>query len=125
MRSTAHDLTGLIMALEAGFDAERARLAAQGRRIAQLREHFQALDLRSGGNDREAFDPAERAGADLAWHGWVEGRRRQINAELLRLREQQEAQRARVADAFGKLTAARTLHARLRLEERRRQRRGG
>ena len=50
-------------------------------------------------------DAAFVAGADMAWHLWVEQRRRQINTELAKVLAEQDQCRLRLSRALGQTQA--------------------
>lgn len=123
MSMTPDRLARLQEVLEAAFQAEQARLAEVARRIAAIEAQLEALRRPvppEAGQDMAATTMAE---ADMRWRTWVEQRRRTLNEELARLRQEKEARRADLATAFGKRQAAEAMQAKLQAEARQRARR--
>ncbi|MBP1805074.1 hypothetical protein [Rubellimicrobium aerolatum] len=126
---TAKDLTALAGVAAMACDAAEARLARLRQEETELRRQIGALDSARRARAAEALatDVALRAGADLRWEGWIEGRSAALGAELARLRARIEVARDDLARAFGRRTAIETLAEdvrrdraarRLRFEER-------
>ena len=113
------DAAALVRIVSAAYAASQARLGALVRREAELREtlaELQGARVRSGGDD--GSDPARRAGADLLWQRWVDGRRDMLNRELAQVLAGQARARAALARDFGRDQAIRGLHDRLVAEAR-------
>lgn len=105
-------LAALARLADAGFAARQARLGALRTQEAALRGKLAALDAGRSARAQTlggAGDAALRAGADLLWQGWVDGRRRALNIELSRNLALQEIARAQLAQAFGRMQASREL----------------
>lgn len=94
----------LLRLTEAAFEAARGRLSRLRAREAELTRAIAALDR--PGSAPDEVDPARRAGADLLWEAWADGRRRALTAELARLRVEIEAAALALRPAFGRREAA-------------------
>ncbi len=105
------DFAGLVRLTAAAFDAAQARLAGLRRREAELREMMAALesDRRRGPRSESELDPARRAGADLLWQRWVDGRQTALNLEMARHRAVIAQAREDLKPVFGRREAARRL----------------
>lgn len=77
-----------------------------------LRERFAALDTARSARARtrpEDGDPALLAGADPAWHRWIDGRKTAINGEIAQLRVTQAELRESLSRAIGRREVAEEL----------------
>ena len=92
--------------------AEEARMAALALEERGLRERFAALNTARSTRARTRpadGDPALLAGADPAWHRWIDGRKMAINGEIAELRVKQAALREGLTRAIGRREVAEEL----------------
>ena len=123
MSLTSAQLERLQEVLEAAFQAEQARLADVSRRIETVQARLDALRRPCLPEAEQDMSAAAMAEANMRWRTWVEDRRRRLNEELARLRQEKEARRADLAKAFGKRQAADAMQAKLQAEARQKARR--
>jgi chromosome segregation ATPase len=123
MSLTPARLDRLQAVLEAAFQAEQARLADVSHRIETVQAQLDALRRPRLPEAEQDISAAAMAEADMRWRTWVEDRRRRLNEELARLRQEKEARRADLAQAFGKRQAADAMQAKLQAEARQKARR--
>ncbi|MBI1417342.1 MAG: hypothetical protein GC146_08980 [Limimaricola sp.] len=110
-RQTA-DLALLTATVLAARQAEMAALKAEDAALVALLSTLDsALSSRLSATTalREA-DPAQLAGADPRWQGWIAARKQTINMERARLRAAQDIAHNRLTQAFGRNRIAETLH---------------
>lgn len=92
--------------------ADEARMAALMLEERRLRERFSDLDtVRAvrAQNRPEEGDPALSAGADAAWHRWIDGRKASINGEIAALKVRQAEMREELARSIGRREVAEEL----------------
>lgn len=98
----------------AAFEAQQAKLGALMQQRDGLATQLAALDeaarRRHETAGRGGDDPALRAGADMLWQRWIEGRKIAINEARARLEVEIEQMRAETARDFGRSQVARHLH---------------
>jgi hypothetical protein len=123
MSLTPAQLDRLQAVLEAAFQAEQARLADVSHRIETVQARLDALRRPRLPEAEQDISAPAMAEADMRWRTWVEDRRRRLNEELARLRQEKEARRADLAAAFGKRQAADAMQAKLQAEARQKARR--
>ena len=110
MKDKRHQVAAIAALTEAAFAASQARMGALKRREAELRDKIDALGASSrSASQEDGLDPAARAGADLLWQRWVEGRRSKLNVELANTLVAQAQAKDKLAKDFGRHEAAKDL----------------
>jgi len=109
--SRKDEMAGIARLAGVVSDAAQARLAAQLRRIEELRTSLAALEGKRRSRALELTEPdaALLGGADLRWHRWIDGRRAMLNAELARALAEAGRARAALVQAFGRKLASEAL----------------
>jgi hypothetical protein len=101
-------------------EAELSALARKDRALCDALARLQSDRARSRAGFPEGLDPATRAGAEVAWHRWIEERSAAINRERARLQVQMANARARFSTALGRQNAMKEIAA-LEADQRRRR----
>lgn len=106
-------LRALCALSEVALNTRQAKLGALLQRRealeAQMAELSQAVQDRHDTAGQAQDDPALRAGADMLWLRWIEGRKIAINEARARLEVDIEAIRAEAARDFGRSQVAQRL----------------
>jgi len=114
MKARMAELAGLAQLADAAFGAGQARMGALRQREVELRTTIAALDAQRNARAQSLgeADPALIAGADMLWHGWIDGRRSMLNLALARNLAEQASARASLRVAFGRKQASDELFSR-------------
>ncbi len=101
-------------------EAELARLVRKDRDLCEALDRLRADRSRSREVLPDLPDPATRAGAEVAWHRWIEERSAAINRERARLQIQIAHARSRFSEALGRQNAMKEI-AEVESQQRRRR----
>lgn len=112
MRARAKQMRALAGLTELAFEARRLQFARLASEVEALQQGLADLDRPRTGS-APGVDPAARAGAEFRWRLWSETRKREIRAEIARLRAAMEAMHADMLRDHGRSQVARELAEKL------------
>ena len=114
-------MTDLLTVTEAVYQREHQKLRPLLQKEAEILKQLARLDgqLIEVKEDSTRSEGYRVSGADLLWHGWEATTRRQLNAELARIRAQKLSAMDDLRRAFGRKQAVSQLSTRLQNRKRR------